>query len=229
MADRAAPGRPTSNVIPQNADGEVLGSTSAPIKAEIVITGLTATVSEETPVITVDKIRQQEEHILSNVGTAIHAQFAAGAALNASSGFTNPGVPRCVQIARGGAGNVTVYTVTGTDITGAALVETINSNGASTVQGTRAFLTITAFSSDVDPGVTTDLQTGKGFGLAAPFSDLDRLAVDDTIEAAASSHATTGTVVPTTAPNGTRRFVIRYRVLPTATQAAHTHEQELPA
>jgi hypothetical protein len=33
-------------------------------------------------------------------------------------------------------------------------------------------------------------------------------------------------VVPTTAPNGTRLFSVDYRVLPTATQAAHGHVQD---
>lgn len=158
------------------------------------------------------------------IGTAIHAQDAGGAPLNLVAGFTIPYPYRCVQIARGGAGAVTVYTVTGTDITDAALVEVINSDGANTVQGTRAFKTITSVTSDVDPTVTTDIQVGKGFATSVPFAALNKLSVGEVVEAASSSHAATGTIVPTTAPNGTLHFYCEYTATHLHAHAAtHTH------
>lgn len=187
----------------------------------------TPTNQNSTPLITVAKVRQQQNlGALAAPGTNYVAQYTAGAAINDTTGpFTQMVPPRTVQIARGGAGVATVYTITGTDCDGNVLTETINSNGATTVQGTRAFATITGVSSDVDPTVTTDVQTGKGFGLGCAASDIDAVGLNGALEAPDSSHAATGTVVPATAPNGTRLFTVDYRVQPTATQAAHTHVQ----
>ena len=110
--------------------------------------------------------------------------------------------------------------MTGTDITGGALAEVFNhGGGAVTVQGARAFETVTSVVSDVDPQDTTDMQTGNGFAVGQPMSVLDVLSVDGVVEAANSSHLPTGTIVPTTAPNAARDFAVRY-------QAAHTHVQD---
>lgn len=185
----------------------------------------THSVASATPAITADKIRQQQYlGAVDSPGDNYVAQYAGGSAIDDAVGpFTQFVPPRTVQIARGGAGVATVYTIDGTDCDGAALQEIINSNGAVTVQGTRAFATITRVRSDVDPTVTTDVQTGAGFGLGVAASDIDMVGVDGVKESPTSSHAATGTVIPASPPNATRLYTAQYRVLPTAAQAAHDH------
>lgn len=163
-------------------------------------------------------MRAQESCAHTAPGTNIVGQYAAGAPIADAVGpFVTEFPHRTVQIARGGAGVPTVYTVTGVDPFNVAQVETINSNGAATVQGTKAWGDITEFSSDVDPTVTTDLQTGKGFAVANPYVLLSLvLGVDGVTEAPATTDPTSGTVVPTTAPNGTKVFTARYT-------STHTH------
>jgi hypothetical protein len=216
-----------SSVFMEMEDGQLIGG-SVGSAATAVNNTVVATNQNSTPVITAAKIRMQQNlGALAAPGTNYVAQYAAGAALDDAVGpFTQMVPPRTVQIARGGAGAATVYTITGTDCDNAVLTETINSNGAVTVEGTRAFKTITRVQSNVDPTVTTDIKAGKGFGLGGAVSDVDAVGLNGVLEAPASYHAASGTVVPTTAPNGTRLFSVDYRVLPTATQAAHGHVQD---
>ena len=187
----------------------------------------THVISSATPLITVAKLPKQQAHTLKAPGGNYHAQFAAGAAIDhAISGAEQLIIctpPRTVQIARGGAGVATVYTVTGTDYAGNVITDTINSNGASTVQGAKAFATITHVASDVNPTVTTDFQVGNGFSLCCTPSDVDSLGEDGVVAVIVSSDLPTGTIVPTTVPNAAHTYTVRYRVLPTATQAAHDH------
>ena len=144
------------------------------------------------------------------------------AILKTDKGFTKF-IPNKSSTSSGGAGVATNYTITGTDCDGNALVEVIAVPGAGTVQGTRAFATITRVQSDLDPTVTTDVQSGNGFGLGAPFNALDAVGVDGVLEAPVSSHGATGTIVPTTVPNAAHEYTVDYRALPTAANAAHDH------
>lgn len=183
-----------------------------------------ATTGASSPVITCAKQRMQQNlGVLPAPGVNYVAQFAAGAPIDSAGPFARFVPPRTCMIARGGAGVATVYTVTGTDADGAVLTETINAPGAGPYQGTRAFATVTRFQSDVNPTVTTDLQTGNGFGLGCAASDIDVVGLDGGAEAPTSTHAATGTVVPGTAPNAVHTYAVDYRVLPTATNAAHDH------
>jgi hypothetical protein len=95
----------------------------------------------------------------------IHAQFSAGSAISATSGFTQvPGgtASRLPQVTVGASHAETTYTLTGTDIyTGAALTEELTvAAGAGTTKFTKPFGTVTAFSSDGNPGDTVDLEWG---------------------------------------------------------------------
>lgn len=178
--------------------------------------------------VTVAKLRQQQ-HFSHVPAPAVNyvAQYAAGAAIDDAVGpFARFVPPRTVMITRGGAGVATSYTIDGTDPDGNALQEIIAAPGAGPYQGTRAFSTITRVRSDVDPTVTTDVQTGNGFGLAVVASDIDVVGVDGGNEAPVSVHAATGTVIPTTVPNAAHHYTVDYRVQPTATSAnenVHTH------
>ena len=90
------------------------------------------------------------------------AQDAGGSAISETGGFTDFSPGRLPKVVLGvGGANPTVYTITGTDIyTGAVITEDLTAAGASTVVATQPYATITAWSSDVDPVGTSDLQAG---------------------------------------------------------------------
>jgi hypothetical protein len=182
-------------------------------------------VASATPGITAAKIRQQQFlGALAAGGTNYVAQYAGGAALDDAIGpFSQFVPPRTVRIVRGGAGVPTVYTIDGLDQDGNPLQDVITTPGAGTVEGVRAFASLTRVRSDVDPTVTTDVKTGNGFGLNVAASEIDQVGLDGAVEGYSSIHPASGTVVPGTAPNDTHLYTVQYRVLPTATQAAHDH------
>lgn len=101
---------------------------------------------------------------VSLTATNIATQYAGGAAINASSGFTPislPGASRLPQVVVSGSGVETVYTLTGTSLDGDALTDTVTAlAGGGTFKFSQPFATVTAFSSNVDPVGTTDLQWG---------------------------------------------------------------------
>jgi hypothetical protein len=90
--------------------------------------------------------------------TNIHAQIAAGAAVNETSGFTMPAHGTTVQIILGAGGVATTYVVTGT-WQGSTVTESIVASAAGTFEGTQQFDTITSLTTAADPQGTTDLQT----------------------------------------------------------------------
>jgi hypothetical protein len=198
-------------------------------------TGITSTaagsshshsVASATPGITVAKMREQQHFgALAAPGTNYVGQYAGGAgAIDDSVGpFTRFLPPRTIQIAVGVGGVPTEYTIDGLDQDGNPLEEVIIAAGAGIVQGTKAFLLINRVRSDVDPIGTTDVQTGNGFGLGTAAFDIYALGVDGVYEAIASADTATGTVIPTTVPNSIHTYDVQYRVLPTASQAAHDH------
>lgn len=147
-------------------------------------------------------------------GTAMHAQVAAGAALNVTTGFTNPLPSRTARIVLGvGGANPVVYTIDGVGMDGRSTTDTINATGAGTYDGVKAFREVTKLSSNIDPGGTTDLQTGPGLGIPSThptdvLSSIDLLSCDGIVEAGTKT-ASSGTVIPSTAPNGVRNYVVR--------------------
>jgi len=174
---------------------------------------------------TAGSLRGHERLVPPAPGTQIHASMAGGAALNVSTAFTRIMPASNIRLSRGAAGNATVYTVTGTRF-GSAQTETINSNGASDVEGNKIFDTVTQITSDVDPGTTTTMKSGVIVGL-------DRVAVAIEFLAVGTSDANgvveTGTLnsakdgfTPTTAPDGSKVFHIRYTHTPPTTASATT-------
>lgn len=176
------------------------------------------TVNASTPAVAVP--RQDTYLALTAPGTNYVAQYAAGAAINDAVGpFVVPRYPfRTARIVLGATVvPAVVYTINGTDAFGNVVQDVINAAGAGTYEGAIAFATITSFLSDVDPGGTTDLRTGNGFCLSSPVDTaITELAVTEVVEAPVSVHLTSGTVVPTTAPNGAHNFIVRYNSLPTS-------------
>jgi len=163
---------------------------------------------------------KQDTYIaLTAPGTNYVAQYPGGAAIADAVGpFVVPGYPyRTAQITVGVGGVATVFTLDCIDKFGNVVQDVINATGAGTFQGAIAFQAITGFASDVDPVGTTDLEVGNGFCLSTlPATGITLLAVDEAIEAAASEDVPSATVVPTTAPDGIKNFVVQFPV-------AHTH------
>jgi len=101
--------------------------------------------------------------------TAVHAAIALTALTQQiSTGITNPDVPRTVTIkgnAGGIAGNVVVH---GTNVEGAVITDTIALNGATEVEGVKAFATVTRIDLPAETHAGTDTVSvgfAKKFGL----------------------------------------------------------------
>lgn len=218
------------------ATGDVVRATRSGAVAYVEPVMIQAGVPSETPSAddtasasastTSSKIRDQQFlGALAAAGTNYIAQYAAGAPIDDAVGpFTRMVPPRTVQVVLGGGGaNPVEYTIDGTNPKGDAIQDVISATGAGTYQGDVAFTTITRVRSNIDPLGTTDFQTGAGFGLATVCSNIDAVGVDGVLEAPSTADAATGTVVPTSAPNGARLYTVDYRVLPIITDAGHVH------
>lgn len=177
------------------------------------------------------------------------AQAVAGAGnatingASASGGVATFDVARAVSVVSSGAGDTTqTVTVTGTDYWGQAQTETIALNGTTTVNGKKAFKTITAAA--VSGAMAGNLSVGSTdiFGLPYRVNDAGYLlrtgwanavadnagtftAADATSPATATTGDVRGTFLPTgSAANGSRRLVIAIGLTaiqagPNATQA----------
>lgn len=177
---------------------------------------------------------------------AAQAVAGAGAATingaSATGGVATFDYARTVSAKSSNAGDTTqTVTVTGTDYWGQAQTETITLNGTSTVDGLKAFKTITAVA--VSAALTGNLSVGNGdsFGLPYRVNDAGYLlrtgwagavadnagtftAADATSPATATTGDVRGTYKPSSAANGSRRLVIAIGLTaiqagPNATQA----------
>jgi len=151
--------------------------------------------------------------LLPAKGVSVHAQVAAGAALNVTTAFTVPYPRRALEIVLGVGGvNPVVFTVKGTKVDGSAATLTKSCAGAGTYDvgdGAQAFETVTSLTSDVDPGGTTDLKTSDGFSVGEVFSGTPVVSVDGVVDASPTLNAAWGGV-KSTAPNGTHAYAVRY-------------------
>lgn len=118
---------------------------------------------------------------------AIHAALAvlaSGGPQVVTTGITNPAVCRNVTATSAGtAGDIKAVqvTVTGTDINGSVITETLpvfTADSATTVVGSKAFQTVTSYSVPAmdGTGATVAIGTGAKLGLPQPLS---RDSVDD--------------------------------------------------
>lgn len=176
------------------------------------------------------------------------AQAVAGAGnasingASASGGVATFDYARTISAKSSDVGDTTqTVTVTGTDYWGQAQTELLTLNGTTTVDGLKAFKTITQVA--VSAALTGNLSVGNGdsFGLPYRVNDAGYLlrtgwagavadnagtftAADATSPATASTGDVRGTFKPTTAANGSRRLVIAIGLTavqagPNATQA----------
>ena len=103
--------------------------------------------------------------------TGVHAAIALTAAVQTvSTAITNPAVPRNIRIkgnAAGIAGNVTIH---GTNYAGEVITETLALNGASVVEGAKAFKTVTQIDLPAETHAGTDtVSAGWGDILGLPY------------------------------------------------------------
>ena len=165
--------------------------------------------------------------------TAVCAAQAVAAAGNATingasatAGVATFDYARAVSIVTSNSGNTTqTVTVTGTDYYGQAQTETLTCNGTTTVNGKKAFVTITQVA--VSASLTGNLSVGNTdiFGLPYRVTDAGYLfrtgwagavadnagtfvAADTTSPATATTGDVRGTFTPSTSANGSRRLVI---------------------
>lgn len=101
--------------------------------------------------------------------TAVHAAVTLGAAAqDVTTGITNPDVPRTVTVkgnASGIAGNVVI---TGTNMLGEEITDTIALSGDSEVEGVKAFATVTGINMPAktnESGDTVSVGVAKKFGM----------------------------------------------------------------
>lgn len=165
----------------------------------------------------------------ANAVCASQSVGAAGAltvnGASASGGVATFDYARTVNIDTSNANNTTqVITVTGTDYWGQAQTEAITCNGTSTVNGDKAFKTISAVSSNAALTGTITVGNNDTFGLPYRVTDAGylvrvgwagALAEDagtfvsaDTAAATATTGDVRGTYTPSSAANGSRRLVI---------------------
>ena len=87
-----------------------------------------------------------------------------------TAGITHPDYPRTVTVKGNAAGIAGDVVITGTNAAGAVITDTIALNGATEVEGIKAFKTVTSVALPVETNVDTDtvsVGVGKKFGMPA--------------------------------------------------------------
>jgi hypothetical protein len=140
----------------------------------------------------------------------------------ATAGVVTFDVPRAVQIDTSDAANTTqTATVTGSDVYGAPMTETIAFNGTTAVFGLKAFKTITQVA--ISAAITGNVNVGNSDVFGLPIRALSRgyvqtfwdsaYVTNGTFAAGVTSTATAttgdvrGTFLPPSASNGTRQLI----------------------
>ncbi|MCW5586590.1 MAG: hypothetical protein KIS75_10700 [Chromatiales bacterium] len=162
------------------------------------------------------------------VDTVAAAQAVAAAGYLTLGGLTTLDVARAVSITASGNSAAVVFTITGTDIHGIPVVETITGVNANTVAGKKAFKTITsvhasaAATGNVSVGDTDVLglpfRLNRRADLLAQFADATEESASSTIVAGVATAATAttgdvrGTINPDTTLDGSVAIYVWMRV-----------------
>lgn len=94
-----------------------------------------------------------------------------------TTGLNQPDVPRCVSIVGSQAGQNGVVTINGTDVSGVAISDSITSNATSTVNGVKAFKTITSIDLPARNGASDTIAVGVTNKLGLPHKLFNALMV----------------------------------------------------
>lgn len=95
--------------------------------------------------------------------------LANGATTEITVGITNPDVPRVLSVTGNAATAVGNVVISGTDIAGNAITDTILAAGAATVAGTKAFKTITKITLPVRGAAGDKISVGTTDALGMPY------------------------------------------------------------
>lgn len=151
-------------------------------------------------------------------GVGVHAAIASDNAAPVTTGITSPAIPRAVQVVFAALWDGGDITIVGTDWADAALTEVIADNPGATVQGLKAFKTVTSINQQtVGAGgaLTATVQTGLALGIAGSVADGPALAFMD-VTTPELADIVSGAFTPTTPANGTHNYFVLANV-------AHTH------
>lgn len=89
----------------------------------------------------------------------------------ATTGLTNPAVPRALSVTGNAAGIAGNVVITGTNIKGDVITETLALSGTSTVQGSKAFATVTSIQLPAKTNASGDtVSVGTTNKLGLPFA-----------------------------------------------------------
>ena len=116
------------------------------------------------------------------------------------TGFTKPTVPRSIRIKGNAAGIAGDVVITGLNYQGVEITETIALNGATAVEGNKAFADVTAVALPVETNVGTDtVSIGTGEKLGLPYKLAHNTVLmaflDNTLEATAPTVTTSTTAI----------------------------------
>ena len=154
--------------------------------------------------------------IALGTNTAIRAAVTLTTAVQKiTSSINNPDVPRALLVKGNQSDVLGTVKIVGKNYAGESLVEEIVASGSGAISGNKAFKSVDyiLFPARTATGQTISVGTTNKLGLCRPISEsaVDDLTVDGTSENPAALDTTYHTVTPTTAPNGSRKFVVYYR------------------
>lgn len=152
--------------------------------------------------------------------TAVLAATAqTDAVQNITEGITNPVTPRNLTVKGNASGNAGNVVITGTNIRGEVITETIALSGASEVAGNKAFKTVTNIQLPVEVHAGTDtVSVGIGVKIALDRKYAKNEVLTATCDgvrettfptvAVSSSAIESNTISFNTAPNGSRDYTV---------------------
>lgn len=142
--------------------------------------------------------------------TNVHAAYDGDIAVEFPGPFTNPDVPRTLDIAYVATYDGGDTTVEGTDQFGAAQLEVFTAVAGSTVAGAKIFATVTAATQATVGAASVAASIGAGgvLGVTRVLSgSTNNILFADGVSEAGTWDATESSVDPTTAPDGSVNFV----------------------
>ncbi len=111
-----------------------------------------------------------EKAVAQDLVSVLEATALTAETQSIVEGITNPTVPRNLRIKGNAAGVAGDVVITGTNYNGDEISETITLNGSTTVDGNKAFKTITQVDLPVEVNVGTDtVSIGVGNKLGLPY------------------------------------------------------------
>lgn len=128
----------------------------------------------------------------------VHASIALTSSTQTiTTAITNPDVPRIITITGNASGNAGNVVITGTNIAGTTITDTIALSGTSTVLGVKAFLTVTSIGLPSETHAGTDsilIGTGSKIGFPSIIDNTANVLAKDfngSVDAGTVTAATT--------------------------------------